>query len=83
MQVWQAKLRPEQPTPFSVAVALTLTGIPGCQVASSGMLKVSASVCSHGLPPDTGCHKGQQVDISDRHDARLPRTYRSIIYALT
>lgn len=59
MQVWHAKLRPEQPTPFSVAVALTLTGIRGCQVASSGMLKVSAPVYSHGLPPDTGCPKGQ------------------------
>ncbi|KAK9840796.1 hypothetical protein WJX81_005265 [Elliptochloris bilobata] len=39
VKVWLAKLRPEQPSPFLVAVALTLAGVSGFQAASFAMLK--------------------------------------------
>ena len=47
-QVWLAKLRPEQPTAFSLAVVLTLGGVPGFQASAFAMLKVQ--------PANTACN---------------------------
>ena len=47
--MWLAKLRPEQPSAFSVAVVLTLAGVPGFQASAFAMLKVVDADRAHNL----------------------------------
>ena len=51
--MWLAKLRPEQPSAFSVAVVLTLAGVPGFQASSFAMLKVITADRGRKLPQMT------------------------------